>query len=74
MSDWMAIAQWHDCEKMAKPGIVFEIRNAEGQSLLTPCVPALPQMPWDWKSAPLMFRPVSESKPQHSDPLPAPKA
>lgn len=73
MSEWMAIAQWHDCAKMAKPGIIFEIRNAEGQSLFTPCVPTVPQKPWDWKSPPLMFRAIAEPKPQHSEPIPEQK-
>ena len=35
MGEWMAIAQWHECEQMARPGIVFELRNSEGQSLIT---------------------------------------
>ena len=38
MSEWMAIAQWQECEKLARPGIIFELRNSEGQSLFTPCV------------------------------------
>ena len=42
MGEWMAIAQWHECEQMARPGIVFELRNSEGQSLFTPCVAQLP--------------------------------
>ena len=37
MTEWMAIAQWHECEKMTRPGIVFELKNAEGLTLLTPC-------------------------------------
>jgi hypothetical protein len=47
MSEWMAIAQWQDCVKMDRPRIIFEIRNAEGQSLFTPCVSPLPTMPFD---------------------------
>jgi hypothetical protein len=73
MSEWMAIDQWHRCVDMARPGIVFEIRNSEGQSLFTPCVMPLPRMPFDWKSAPLRFRVVPEPKPEHSSPLPGPK-
>ena len=42
MSEWMAIAQWHDCEKLTRPGIVFELRNAEGQTMLSPCVAQVP--------------------------------
>lgn len=73
MSEWMDIVQWTDCSKFARPGIIFEIRNAEGQSLLTPCVTPLPQMPFDWKSPPLMFRAISEPEPRHSTPIPEPK-
>lgn len=73
MSEWMAIAQWQECEKMAQPGIIFEIRNSEGQSYLTPCVVPLPPMPFDWKLPPLMFRAIPASKPQHSDPMPPPR-
>jgi len=73
MSEWMAIAQWQDCAKMAKPGIIFEIRNAEGQSLLTPCVGLLPAKPFDWKSAAIKFRAIPQPKPKHSSPMPAPK-
>ena len=58
MGEWIAIAQWHECEQMARPGIVFELRNSEGQSLITPCVAQLPPTPFDWKSPPVMFRTV----------------
>ena len=58
MSEWMAIAQWHECEKMTRPGMVFELRNAEGQTMLSPCVAQVPAKPFDWKSAPVMFRVV----------------
>jgi len=73
MSEWLAIAQWHECVKLARPGIVFEIRNAEGQSMLTPCVQPPPQAPFDWRSPPLQFRAVAEPKPQRSSPIPSPK-
>ncbi len=73
MSEWMAVAQWDDCAKLARPGIIFEIRNVAGQSLFTPCVSPLPAMPWDWKSPPVAFRAIPEPKPQHSEPLPEPK-
>jgi len=72
MSEWIAIAQWHECTKMARPDIVFEIRNAEGQTMLTSCVVPLPTMPFDWKSPAVMFRPVARPKPEHSSPLPPP--
>jgi hypothetical protein len=72
MSDWMAIAQWEECQKLAKPGIVFEIRNARGQSMWTQCVMPLPPMPFDWTSPPVEFRAVPEAPPRHSDPIPPP--
>ena len=72
MSDWMAIAQWQECERMARPGFVFELQNAEGLSLFTPCTRELPPTPFDWKSAPVRFRLVAAKPPQHSDPLPPP--
>jgi hypothetical protein len=37
MSEWMAISQLQDCTDLARPAIVFEIRNADNQLLLTPC-------------------------------------
>ena len=73
MSEWLAIAEWQRCVEMARPGIVFEIRNAEGNSLFTPCVTPLPAMPFDWKGPPVEFRPVPESAPLHSTPIPPPK-
>ena len=73
MSDWISIDQWSRCHEMMRPGIVFEMRNADGQLMTTPCVQELPQLPFDWKSAPLEFRAVAETKPQHSEPLPPPE-
>ncbi len=72
MSEWIAIEQWVQCVQMERPGIVFEVRNGEGQSLFTPCVHPL-QTPWDWKSAPVQFRAVPEAPPKHSSPLPKPQ-
>jgi hypothetical protein len=72
MSDWLAISQWEECQKLAKPGIVFEIRNARGQSMWTPCVVPMPPMPFDWTSPPVEFRAVPEAPPRHSDPIPPP--
>jgi hypothetical protein len=74
MSEWIAIAQWHECKKMARPGIVFEVKNAEGQTLLTECTPQVPSIPFDWKSPPVLFRAVPVPKPQHSTPMPEPKS
>jgi hypothetical protein len=73
MSEWLAIAEWERCVELARPGIVFEMRNAEGQSLFTPCVPFLPQPPFDWASPAREFRAVVEKPPQHSTPLPPEK-
>jgi len=72
MSEWVSIEQWAECVRMERPGIVFEMRNAGGQSLLTHCTPGLPAKPWDWTSGPLEFRVVAEAPARHSDPLPAP--
>lgn len=73
MSDWIDIQYWERCSEMARPGIVFEIRNAEGESMLAPCTEAVPSAPFDWKSGPLHFRAVVEPKAEHSNPIPKPK-
>ena len=72
MSEWMAIAQWQECEKLARPGVVFELRNAEGLTMLSPCVPQVPANPFDWKSPPVKFRVVAPPRPRHSEPMPPP--
>jgi hypothetical protein len=72
MNEWIAIEQWERCRELARPGIVFEIRNAEGLSLFTPCVIPLPPMPFDWASPPVAFRAVEEPPPEHSGPAPEP--
>jgi hypothetical protein len=73
MGEWIAIAQWEKCRGLARPGIIFEISNAEGKSLFTPCVVPLPPVPFDWKSGPVRFRAVPEPAPERSAPIPAPK-
>ena len=73
MSEWISITLWDKCVDMARPGYVFEIRNADGQSLFTPCVLPLPKMPFDWKSSAVQFRIVAEPRPQHSTPIPPSK-
>ena len=73
MGEWIAIALWQQCAQMVKPGIVFEVRNAEGQSLLTPCVQPLPAAPFDWTSPAKEFRTVPEPPPERSSPIPEPK-
>jgi hypothetical protein len=73
MAEWVSIEQWAECASMERPGIVFEIRNAKGQSLFTACVPEVPNMPFDWTGPPLEFRPVPEPPVKHSTPIPVPK-
>jgi hypothetical protein len=70
MSEWLSIAQWHECKKMAQPGIVFELKNVEGQTLLTECIAQVPATPTSWKSPPVLFRAVPLPKPHHSTPMP----
>jgi len=72
MGEWIPIDQWDLCAEMARPGIVFEIKNGEGLSLFTPCVTPMPPMPSDWRSMPVQFRAVAEAPPRHSEPLPKP--
>jgi hypothetical protein len=72
MSDWISIERWSECARMERPGIIFEIRNSEGQSLLTRCVVPLPETPFDWKSPPVQFRAVPAPRPRHSTPIPRP--
>ncbi|WP_230533555.1 hypothetical protein [Microvirga roseola] len=72
MSEWVDFDQWKDCTRPKRPGYVFEVTNGEGQSLLTACTTPL-QLPFDWKSAPLRYRPVAEPKPHHSMPIPKPQ-
>jgi hypothetical protein len=73
MSEWFDINQWDHCIEMARPGIVFEIRNADGQSMFSPCTKQVPEAPFDWKSSPLKFRAVLEPAPEHSSPIPKPE-
>lgn len=73
MGDWMAITHWDQCRVLTRPGIVFEIQNSEGMSMLTPCVAAVPPAPLDWKSPPVRFRTITEPKPERSAPIPPPK-
>lgn len=72
MGEWLAIAEWERCLDMVRPGIVFELRNADGLSMFTPCVTPLPAPPFDWASPAVEFRAVVEPPPQHSSPLPEP--
>jgi hypothetical protein len=73
MSDWVPIGQWGDCRQMERPGIIFELRNAEGLSMFAPCAPTVPAPPHDWKSPPVVFRAIAEPRPRHSGPIPKPQ-
>ncbi|PVE26198.1 hypothetical protein DC522_00030 [Microvirga sp. KLBC 81] len=72
MSDWINFDQWHDCAQMERPGFVFEVKNKEGQSLLTTCTVPL-QLPFDWKSPPACFRLIEAPEPRRSNPIPKPQ-
>lgn len=71
MCEWIDFERWPECRQMERPGYVFEVVNAEDQSMLTTCVVPL-HPPFDWSSAPVKFRIVPEPAPRHSDPLPLP--
>ena len=73
MSEWIDIEHWQQCFDMARAGVVFEIQNGDGQSMITPCTVIVPPPPFDWKSAPVQFRAIAEPLPQHSAPIPKPK-
>jgi hypothetical protein len=73
MGEWLSIEDWPECRRFERPGIVFELANRDGQSLFTPCVQPLPEIPFDWASPPGKFRAVAEPEPVHSAPLPEPK-
>ena len=73
MGEWTPIEEWPDCPRLERPGIVFELRNRDGQSLVTPCVATVPELPFDWTSPPEKFRAVPEAEPVHSAPLPEPQ-
>jgi hypothetical protein len=72
MVDWIPMDRWAECSQLERPGIVFEVRNAKGETLLTACMPETPKAPFDWTGPPIEFRPVPEPKPRHSTPLPEP--
>ena len=73
MGEWLAISQWHECQRLARPNIVFEVQNVDGLSLFTAGTVALPAAPFDWRSPPVKFRAVAKSRPRHSSPIPLPK-
>jgi hypothetical protein len=69
---WFAISLWKNCSHLTQQGHVFELQNAEGQSMLSECTPQVPQGPFDWHSGPVRFRLVKEPLPRHSEPHPRP--
>lgn len=71
MSEWIDFSLWDQCETLARPGYVFEVVNAEDQSMLTVCVVPL-EVPFDWASLPLKFRMLPEPSARHSNPIPPP--
>jgi hypothetical protein len=71
MVDWIDFDRWPECRDMERPGIVFEVENADGQSILTTCTIPL-EIPTDWTGGPIRFRSVDAPRPRHSDPLPPP--
>jgi len=73
VSEWVDFDRWKDCQQLELPGFVFEIRNAEGQSLFTGCEVPL-RLPSSWKSAPVRFRLVEAPRPRHSTPIPKPRS
>ncbi len=72
MSEWMAIAQWHECEKLTRPGIVFELKNAEGLTMLSPCVAQVPAQAFRLEVAPGRVPRGRCARPRHSEPMPPP--
>jgi hypothetical protein len=73
LSEWVDFDRWKECPQLERPGYVFEVRNAEGQSLFTACDVSL-KLPSTWKSAPVRFRLVEAPKPRHSTPIPRPRS
>ena len=71
MGEWIDFERWPECVERERPGYVYEVVNAEEQRMLTQCTVPLP-LPFDWQSGPVRFRLVPETKPRHSEPLPAP--
>lgn len=72
MGDWIDFSQWQDCARMERPGLVFEVRNGEGRSLLTECTVPL-RLPDDWASPPAQFRMVPAPVLRRSNPIPKPQ-
>jgi hypothetical protein len=72
MGEWIDFDRWHECIRMERPGIVFEVSNEEDRRLITRCLAPL-EVPFDWDSPPVRFRAVPEPPPRHSAPIPGPR-
>jgi hypothetical protein len=72
-AEWMDMALWADCARLERPGYVFEIENAQGMTIQTPCT-AQVDVPFDWTSPPLRFRLIAEQPAVRSTPMPKPVA
>lgn len=68
---WYDFSKWDQCRSMERPGYSFEIENAEGMKLWTPCTPVV-ELPFDWKSEPQRFRLVKMVQGEHSTPMTPP--
>ncbi len=74
MDGWLPMENWPECRRLEKPGIIFEVQNAEGASMFLQCVVPFPGQPWDWTSPPQRFRAVPLRKPTPTSPIPGPVA
>ncbi|MES2006478.1 MAG: hypothetical protein V4436_00040 [Patescibacteria group bacterium] len=70
---WFSISKWSNCSHLMQRGSVFELQNAEGQSMLSECTEQVPQGPFDWHSSPVRFRLVKEPLPHRDTPMPQPQ-
>lgn len=72
MSDWIPISEWAGSQGLAAPGMVFELRNREGEIMFSAASGTAPAVPFDWLSPPELFRLVREPAPRRSGPIPPP--
>lgn len=69
---WVPMKHWERCERMMKKGKMFEVQNAEGNSIRTTCTPdRLPEKPIEWKSDAVRFRVVKAKPLRRSQDMPA---
>ena len=72
MGEWIAIAQWDKCLGLARPGIIFEVSNAEGRSLVHTVCGVAATAAVRLEIAPVRFRVVPEFRRSTRRPLPEP--